>query len=293
VLFTFLLTLGALGLVRFFDQERLGVLAAAGLVLGLATLTRSVLQVYPPVFAVLALVGLRRRPAARRLAAIAVFVACFSLPVAPWVVRNSLLHGRPTPVDTTAERVLRPRLESLATGEAGERQRLGRPGPLAGLAAIPAQALLFWRVDRELAAAAARGWLGPLPGAMVVALGVAIGGYYAALLLAGLCGAILQPPRPIHLAVVLSFVVAICGAHALTFGHSRYHIPLMPLVALFAARLVVAGPGRPTRRRVAAAAGGVLLLLGSWTLNLVREDLPELRQGLEGSLRLPRYHARE
>ena len=68
----------------------------------------------------------------------------------------------------------------------------------------------------------------------------------------------------------------------LSVGHSRYHIPLMPLVAVFAARLWVA-----RREPVARAAGGrgvVLsaILIASWAAAFVRFDLPDVRERLDG-----------
>ena len=66
-------------------------LAAAGVVLGLAALTRSVLWLFPPVLAVfvfLAFGGSWRR----RLPAAITVVASFTLLVGPWAVRNTRLQ---------------------------------------------------------------------------------------------------------------------------------------------------------------------------------------------------------
>lgn len=291
VLFTLLLCSGALLLVRFFDQEQWTALASGAAILGLATLTRSSLQVYPPLFALVVLT-LWRRPAARRWAALGVFLAFYALPVAPWMARNSVLHGRPTPVDTTGPRLLEQSTGlSLGTRGWSGSARASDRGARDFLARTIDHALRFWRIDRELVGAAARGWLGPIPKAGVVLLALALGGYYVVLLLAGLFGMLLHPPRALHLAVILSFVLALLGVHALVFGHSRYHIPLMPLVALFGGRLLVAGPVRRAAFwRLATAAALALVLVGSWGVSFVRQDLPELRRGLEGTLHeLPRY----
>ena len=61
------------------------------------------------------------------------------------------------------------------------------------------------------------------------------------LALAGAVGLLLRPPADrLQLGLVLSVVAVLFAVHTFSVGHSRYHIPLMPLVAVFAARLWVA-----------------------------------------------------
>jgi hypothetical protein len=127
--------------------------------------------------------------------------------------------------------------------------------------------LLFWRIDREIAGAAARGWLGPIPRPVVLGLTAGIAGYYVALALAGVAGLFLRPAEDrLALALVLSVVAVLFAVHAFSVGHSRYHIPVMPLLAVFAARLWTArgqpilgrhGGGEPLDRELG---GGVRAL---------------------------------
>jgi hypothetical protein len=68
--------------------------------------------------------------------------------------------------------------------------------------------------------------------------------------------------------------------HAATIAHSRYHLPLMPLVALFAARLLVTRREPLPRRRLRGAAAAASILASFWVVNFVREDGPDLERRL-------------
>jgi 4-amino-4-deoxy-L-arabinose transferase-like glycosyltransferase len=79
-------------------RARLRWMAAAGLLLGLLTLTRpAFLYLFFATLAAFALVTILARPPGRRLAAslLAMLAIGFVLPVGPWVLRNALLLDRP------------------------------------------------------------------------------------------------------------------------------------------------------------------------------------------------------
>jgi 4-amino-4-deoxy-L-arabinose transferase-like glycosyltransferase len=100
-LFTFLLTGGLLCLVSATDGRwTWGI--AAGVLFGLATLTRSIALVFLPIAALWLLL---RRPTGhtapqRRALCSLLFVLCSVLVIAPWTIRNSLAYGRPILVET-------------------------------------------------------------------------------------------------------------------------------------------------------------------------------------------------
>lgn len=90
-LFVPLLTLGVLLTVRFLKGASTWYLAAAGVVSGLATLTRPFALILLPLIGVL--VWFVKRPLATRLAKVAVWTACFVAVMIPWTVRNYRVHG--------------------------------------------------------------------------------------------------------------------------------------------------------------------------------------------------------
>jgi hypothetical protein len=78
----------------------------------------------------------------------------------------------------------------------------------------------------------------------------------------------------------LLVIVFICGMHTLVFGHSRYHLPLMPLVLLYSAsalvhiRAIWQRRGRPA---FWAACGVCVLFVAGWGWGLVAGDWERLR----------------
>ncbi len=97
--FTFLLTAFVAALVALVQRPRPAVALAAGALLGLSALTRSVVWPFPLVLVPL-LAWMAPTTVARRLACCALLVAGFAAVVAPWAVRNTRLQGVPVVVDT-------------------------------------------------------------------------------------------------------------------------------------------------------------------------------------------------
>ena len=354
VLFTLLLVAGTLALVADASRPRPWPLAAiAGVLFGLAVLTRSSLLFYPPLFAIVTFAW-RPAPSPRRIASVLFFTAGFALTIAPWIARNTRLEGRLSSIDTysssTAARysplrhlleepgstwAIRPgreragisqsqvgnsedsprqrhRRERLRGALAPNRPAPGSPGSQPAPSRKKASAepgtfgvhalraadgllwygLLFWRIDREIAGAAARGWMGPIPKPVVLALTVAIAGYYVVLALAGVVGIFLRPPpERFPFALVLSVVVVLFAVHTFSVGHSRYHVPVMPLLAIFAARLWVARGQPLAKRRLVAALVAASLLIASWVAAFTRFDLPDVRDRFDRSERGIDEHA--
>lgn len=301
VLFTLLMCLGVLFVVRFFRRDRLADLAVGAVVLGLAALTRSAMVLYPiPLLVLLACAG--RMSPARRLAAAAVFLGAFAATLAPWAVRNTLLEGTPTLVDSQGGRVLRwsldpKRVEAVAgpttvaeTATQGERDRkalaesatFARERPAAVVEHVAVNFFRFWRLDRELVALAGEG---SLPSAAVLLLAVVVCAYYALTLLVGIAGGMLCPPRDrLAAAAAWSVVAVICLVHALVYGHSRYHVVVMPVIAIAAAALLVhyraAASGRVRRGIVALACA---VFVAAWVVQVVQDDLGPLLHVLSRS----------
>jgi 4-amino-4-deoxy-L-arabinose transferase-like glycosyltransferase len=312
-LFTGLLTLFCLLTVRAWQTGSLGLAAAAGAVLGLAALTRSVVWLFPPVLAVFLLFawpgGL-----VRRLAAAGTVALAFALTVAPWAVRNSRLQETFVAIDVMGGRnfmmgnyrhtpLYRSWDAISITGEKAwwrevheayppERRRTqGQVDQLAlrrglefvrenpGLTALRCVVKFFdfWGLERELVAGAARGYLGPVSKPGLAAAALVIFGSYAVALLLGIFGLVMAPLEDRRAWWFLLLVVAfVCGMHTAVFGHSRYHLPLMPLVLLFTAAALVRWGAIWQQRRSRpfwVACGLCLLFVAGWVWLFIAVDL--------------------
>lgn len=275
-LFTFLLTLFCLLTVRAWQRESLATAASAGAVLGLAALTRSVVWLFPPVLAVFLLFAW---PGSlwRRLAAGLTVALGFAVVITPWAIRNTRLQETFVTVDVMGGRnfmmgnyqhtplyrswdaisltgekawwrevhAVYPPSERLTQGQVDKlalRQGLKfvRENPGLTFLRCVVKFFDFWGLERELVAGAARGQFGALPKPALALLALVIFGSYALALLLGIFGLVLAPEPDRRAWWFFLLVVGfVCAMHTAVFGHSRYHLPLMPLVLLFAAAALV------------------------------------------------------
>jgi hypothetical protein len=92
----------------------------------------------------------------------------------------------------------------------------------------------FWGLERELIAGARLNYFGSMPKPLLIALGAFILVAYVFTLFSGITGMCVVPPADwrVH-AFLLLLIVFVTGMHTLVFGHSRYHLPLIPLVLLY------------------------------------------------------------
>ncbi len=73
----------------------------------------------------------------------------------------------------------------------------------------------------------------------------------------------------------------ICGIHAVVFGHSRYHLPLMPLIVMYTAAAVANRAWKPDRSRgYAAALGALAALVFAWGFEVTVRDAERIRNAL-------------
>jgi hypothetical protein len=92
-----------------------------------------------------------------------------------------------------------------------------------------------------------------------------------------LLGVLVVPPagRVAHAALLL-WIAFPCAIHAVAFAHSRYHLPLMPILLVYAAAAVVHRSAVVERRhtwefRLACVA--CLVLAASWIREFVMLDM--------------------
>jgi 4-amino-4-deoxy-L-arabinose transferase-like glycosyltransferase len=314
VLFTFFVTAGALMSVRVAKTGGLAPAVVLGLCLGLGALTRSVLWLFAPVLALgLALLGAARP--GKRLAAAAVTLLVFGATIAPWAWRNTKLQNTLTFIDVMGGRNVMmgnyeytPLERSWATIESQTGDRawyvvlgasLPQHGPLTQgqldkaamkygveyFFAHPQQSFArsivkffnFWQLEREIVAGLRQGFFGNVPRAATLALAILVCGAYAATIFAAIFGVCVAPPGSRGtLLLLLAWVAFPCAIHTVAFAHSRYHLPLIPILAVFAAAAYCSRREIWQRRRSWAFALATLacaILAGSWVREFVMVDL--------------------
>jgi 4-amino-4-deoxy-L-arabinose transferase-like glycosyltransferase len=317
-LFTLLLVLFVLLSVRLVQAPTAANAIVCGAVLGLSALARSVLWPLPLALCPLLLL-LLRRPVQQRLALSALVLAGFTVVVTPWALRNTRLQGVTTIVDTmggpniwmgnydhTPERrmwdavslggnhalskALRAEFPAQHLTE-GQKDKWAMKDALRYMLAHPAttfrRAVIkfgdFWGLEREYAAGIRQGlyspptWLG-VPASVVIAIAYAV----VALLFAG--GVWLAAPEwRVHVLLLLP-VVATMGVHTIVFGHSRYHVPLIPIMALYGVALLVRARALDLRGRWPAVIGATLsvaVLAAIWARQVFVVDDEHIKVLLE------------
>jgi 4-amino-4-deoxy-L-arabinose transferase-like glycosyltransferase len=310
-LFTFLLVAGVTLLVEYRLRGGWGWVAAGSAMLALAALTRSVLWLFPPILLSWVLLAGPGTRWTARLGHAGVAAAAFGLVLLPWTIRNTLLHKTFVTVDVMGGRNFmmgnyeftpldRPWDAISMEGERawhhvllaaypdrppltqGQLDKLALKYGLNYVRRHPVQTLVrdvakffhFWQLEREVVAGLARGWWGELPRWAVMAVAAVIVSSYVVVLLSGVWGALrAMSGCPAGVVLLVLVIALVCGIHTLVFGHSRYHLPLMPLVGVFAAAAMCQGRDLLTRQRgklsLWFAAGLCGLLVAGWAVELL------------------------
>jgi hypothetical protein len=132
----------------------------------------------------------------------------------------------------------------------------------------------FWGLEREFAAGILQGlysppsWLG-VPATLVIVVA------YASVALLFAAGVWLAAPEwRIHLMLLLP-VAVIMGVHTVVFGHSRYHVPLIPIMALYGVALLMRARTLDLHSKRLARVGALLsmaLLAAIWARQVFLVD---------------------
>ena len=279
---------------------------AAGSVLGAALLVRSAgLVLVPAVGVAWALALARRQVSLQGLAAKAALagVAC-AVVITPWLIFTSRVAGRPV-LDTTAgynaliganpratgrlelqdgQWIVETYMLGAASVADAELQgvraaaRWARENPGRWLRLGVAKVAYLWGLEgREHSALYSHQYFGELNGAVVRAWGLAVLMSFPLLVAAAIAGIVAAPGgwTPIR-AAIAAVIVVTSALHVLTFGESRFHLPLVPLMA---AVVPLAWP--LSRRSLTLARTGsaiVVLMLLTWVW---AGQLPGLWQRLD------------
>jgi arylsulfatase A-like enzyme/4-amino-4-deoxy-L-arabinose transferase-like glycosyltransferase len=308
-LFSFLLLAALFCLTRREDPPRLGDAALAGLLLGLAALTRATLF-YVLLVLPFWLAWAHRRAWRPALAAGALVALVATLVIVPWSLRNTRLHGGFVWIETNSSYNLwrgngpdsfarrgdpalaryRPPFENVPLAPVGSRaagrlvaeakRNLGkdrptdleivdyarssaweeiRAEPVRFLNRIPTRLFDMWNSTSFLIRHLDLGAYGDPPPALVSVLRLASAGAYLALLALAAVGAWLERRRP-ETWLILLLVGLWSGVSAVSFGLTRFRLPLMPLLAILAAAAVFQLRERFGARASGATASALLVL---------------------------------
>ncbi|MEX2187960.1 MAG: glycosyltransferase family 39 protein [Pirellulales bacterium] len=318
-LFALLLMVFCLFIQSAWRSNRVAWYVAAGATLGFASLTRSVLWLFPPFLAVFLWMALKECSPSRRAGQIAAAVLAFAVVLAPWSIRNSRLQQTFVAVDVMGGRnfmmgnyehtplyrawdaisvtgeeswyaVLarnEPRDKGATQGQRdklamryGLRYALSHPTLTAQRSTI--KFFNFWQLEREIIAGAQRGYWGVDQRIVVLLLAAVILGSYVAAMAGGIVGWFVLRPTDVRFHWFCLLVIGyVCLVHSAVFGHSRYHLPLMPLVLIYAGAAVVhrreIWRQRRSRRFCAAALTYAILAVG-WVWEVAWVERARIQQ---------------
>ncbi len=285
-----------------------------GVLLGLGALVRSILWLCGPLIAIYLILvwGGRWRT---RVAATFIMMTCFLATIAPWAYRNTqhqrtltiidCMGGRNammgnyehTPLERSWatidiaqgkqawHRVLAaetPNYSSLTQGQLDKVAmkhgiRFVLDNPWLTLKRDVVRFFNFWQLERTLVAGAAFGHFGELPKPAILTGAALVCGSYALAVFAGVFGVLMTPVADRRIHWLLVFTIAFpCVTHTLIFAHSRYHLPIMPIVLVFATSALLRMRNLWSRRReltFALSLIACLLLIVGWTREIVMVDL--------------------
>ena len=311
VLFTFFQSTIVLLATLVIKRDSLTGLVLLGIVLGLGALTRSILWLFTPLLA--AYLFLVRGPGFwNRFRCAAIPMTCFLLTIAPWAYRNTkvqetltfidVMGGRNvmmgnyefTPMerswatvsDVTGEqawyRVLaaaNPGYGDLTQGQIdklamshGIRFALSHPGLSFQRSLV--KFFNFWQLDRELIAGSMTGYFGQLSKPTIQMTAILICAAYAIVIFGAVFGAISVPPADVRVRWMLMLTIAFpCLIHSIAFAHSRYHLPLIPVLAIYAGAAAMSWRDVRRHRLFPLAAGVCMILVVSWVREFIVVDM--------------------
>jgi 4-amino-4-deoxy-L-arabinose transferase-like glycosyltransferase len=267
--------------------------STAGVFAGYAALTRSLGVALVPAIVLGSLIhDWRARRWRRPIVCSALLSAAFALTIAPWLWHTTRASGGPMLDSSSAFNLLagnNPRatgrleipnvtwiLETYLVGarDEAERNRRGIRGswnwlasnPGAWLKLLPAKAGYLWGLEgREHVWLYSHSYFGARSPGTVWIWGAVILISFPVLAVPALFG-LLRPgltSRLTGLHIVL-LLATVTGLHLASFGESRFHLPLVPVLAILAARGLAATHERFTHVRYAACAVAVLALTTAW-----------------------------
>jgi 4-amino-4-deoxy-L-arabinose transferase-like glycosyltransferase len=241
----------------------------SGVLLGLSALTRSILYPFLPV-ALVMIVFLSKGTPWQKIKYAVLLAAGYAVIISPWAIRNSILHQTPvvigtmgglnlymgnyehTPlnrawaaIDLTGKKIWYYGHEDVLKGmNEAQKQKWAVSMAKDYMGAHKLQTLKrslikaanFWGLERAVLGPMLNGHWPKLKGNVILVVSaIFIFLVYGIVVLGSVFGLIYNfGSRPIAVLITLVLFAYFTGMHALVFGHSRYHLPLVPLLAVFA-----------------------------------------------------------
>lgn len=235
------------------SMRRAGPAVTAGVLFGLATLTREPALYFAPLAALW--LAWRAANAGRRQAA--AFLIATLLTLAPWTARNWIAHRAFIPVSLMSGRTLWEGNTSLTHSQVFRRYNAIRGGRdtlmkqyrtalQSGLDNIVArqpwwffeklgeQMPRFWSADNLALIHMERGAYGPVSAGSLRLVALVTLGPYLALMVAFLVG-VCRIRWTGGIALLMGFLLYYCLVHVVVHGHPRFRLPVTPIVMLVAA----------------------------------------------------------
>jgi hypothetical protein len=267
----------------------------AGILFGLAALTRSVISASVALLALWVWFALKNRRGALLL------MLAFLVTISPWIIRNSLLHGKFSGIESALGYSLYVGYHPSGEGifeygisldlmrylDDAERDAVGRQAFTQFIQADPARVPYLWLnrfihffglERRALTYFYVNNFFGPIPAPLlwILSIGVLLPFVLVAVFTAlGL--ALVKWNRVSGFIPIL--MLAYTAPHIALLAEDRFHLTLVPFLAIFAAYFLVnaknaipsALASRPGRWALGASAAFVLILFAIWGWELFRD----------------------
>jgi 4-amino-4-deoxy-L-arabinose transferase-like glycosyltransferase len=261
----------------------------SGFLLGLAALTRSVILPFAA-FAILWIWFTLKQRQGAILAALALL-----LTIMPWIVRNSLLEHKLTPIETsmgynlyvgyhpqsTGTFIFGPSLDLMSILDDKTRDEIGTQKAIQFIEQDPARFPVlatnrlgyFFDVEwRAFTYFYVNDFLGYIPAALLILVLIILSLPFMAISISAAYGSILLSWRPQTILLVLLFIGYLLP-HVFILSEERFHLTLIPFFAILAAGFWTNGiSALKSRGKVAMIVSSiiVLLLLVNWGFEFMR-----------------------
>jgi hypothetical protein len=268
----------------------------SGFFLGLTALTRSVILPFVGLAVLWAWVILKQRRGTLLIG------LAFTLTIAPWVIRNSLLHHKLTGIETSmgynlylgyhpqgnGSFVFGPSLDLLTILDDAERDKIGTQKALEFIKAQPQRFIslainrlgfFFGLEKRVLMYFYGNDIIGYIPLPLLLTISAILLLPFVIISISAALGLAYLRWRPEHILLCLLFIGYILP-HVLILSEDRFHLALVPYIAILAAQVWVNGSA-PLNVRwyeslqgkliVSLAICAVFVLIVNWNVELTRD----------------------